>query len=113
MNTFPAESGPYGVSGSVPVYTDPACRNQAPIFDGNGAQLRNNAPILVTGRIAPFQSTASVLYIRYGVGNVITLYPAIVNKTPPTVTGSKGGNAALASLVGALAAAGVIVDTTS
>lgn len=31
----------------------------------------------------------------------------------PTVTGSKGGNAALASLIGALAAYGLIIDSTS
>jgi hypothetical protein len=33
--------------------------------------------------------------------------------TKPTVTGSKGGNAALASLIAALASQGLITDTTS
>jgi len=35
------------------------------------------------------------------------------NATPPTVTGSRGGNAALASLLTQLADAGVIVDDTT
>lgn len=33
--------------------------------------------------------------------------------TPPTVTGSRGGNVALANLLTVLAAAGVIVDGTT
>lgn len=33
--------------------------------------------------------------------------------TPPTVTGSRGGNAALASLLTTLAAAGIIVDAST
>ena len=42
-------------------------------------------------------------------GNIVTMAP----NTPPTVTGSRGGNAALASLLTALASLGLIVDGTS
>jgi hypothetical protein len=36
-----------------------------------------------------------------------------VPSTPPTITGSRGGNAALASLLTALASLGLIVNSTS
>jgi hypothetical protein len=36
-----------------------------------------------------------------------------VNGAPPTVTGSRGGNAALQSLLAALASLGLIVDKTT
>ena len=38
---------------------------------------------------------------------------AFVPTTKPTVTGSKGGNAALTSLMTALVALGLVTDTTS
>ena len=36
-----------------------------------------------------------------------------LNSAPPTVTGSKGGNAALASLIAALVTAGLVKDGTT
>lgn len=36
-----------------------------------------------------------------------------IGQTPPTVSGAKGSNAALGSLIAALVAAGLIIDTTT
>ena len=40
-------------------------------------------------------------------------FAAIVNTTPPTITGSRGGNAALGNLLSALEDAGLIKDSTT
>lgn len=56
--------------------------------------------------------SASRVYFRANDGGIHTLYPTSPT-TIPTVTGSRGANAALASLLTALAAQGIIVDSSS
>jgi hypothetical protein len=46
-------------------------------------------------------------------GNKIVQFSKLIPFTVPTVTGSKGGNAALASLITALATLGLVVDKTT
>ncbi len=46
-------------------------------------------------------------------GNSVKGFTKVVPSTVPTVTGSKGGNAALASLITALANLGLLTDKTS
>lgn len=46
-------------------------------------------------------------------GNDITNVNSVTPSTVPVVTGSKGGNAALASLITALAGLGLLTDKTS
>lgn len=113
MNTFPSESGPYnGLGGGVTVFLDLACTQLAAINSATGAALPKSIAPVQGQRVQPFQSAASILYIRDSTGQTIPLYPS-VNRTVPTVSGSKGANAALTSLIQALAAEGIIVDTTT
>lgn len=56
----------------------------------------------------------SVHWADSGVGSRIAVRPAYpYGATKPTVTGSKGGNAALTSLLTQLAALGIITDSTT
>jgi hypothetical protein len=63
-----------------------------------------------TGRVTLYVGTDDTLYIKNAAGSV--QYVSSL-ETPPTVSGSKGGNAALASLITALESLGLIVDTTT
>lgn len=54
---------------------------------------------------------AHALYLQTATGVYRTV--VTVPATPPTITGSRGGNAALASLLTALATLGVITDNTT
>ncbi|MEA2704268.1 MAG: hypothetical protein QOD63_2213, partial [Actinomycetota bacterium] len=60
----------------------------------------------VIGARVSGDGTGGTVTIKLGIGQRPTI-------TPPTVTGSRGANAALASLLTQLAAAGVIVDSSS
>lgn len=114
LSTFPAVPTALGIAGGgVPVFTDTKCTSRAQLFDSAGLPLRGNALELPsTGRIPLFQANASVLYVRDCTGAVITLDPS-AQRTAVAVTGAKGGNAALTSLIAALSQAGIIVDQTT
>lgn len=112
MNVFPSNPNVPALGQSFTVYADPACQVKASLFDLNGHPLPGSQATVVGGLIQPFQSTLTVLYARDMAGQIEALYPHAA-ATKPTVTGSKGANAALTSLVQALAAVGLIVDQTT
>jgi hypothetical protein len=98
------------------VYTDPACTNMALITDLNGSPLPGSQIVVSNDGFWPlFKCAISPVYLPVGgTGDIITLYPSDSDVPAQIVTGSKGGNVALASLITALIAAGVpIVDQTS
>ena len=112
LNTFPMVSHVTGLGGGQPVFLDPACRNRATVLSPTGAPLPGNE-VTVTGETVPlFQAAAAVVYMRDATGQAVALYPH-PTANPPTVTGSKGSNAALTSLMQALAGLGLVVDQTS
>jgi hypothetical protein len=112
MNIFPLNPDSAALGQAFTVYTDPRCTVKAPVFDTSGRPIPASQ-ITVTGKQIPqFQSTATVLYARDTAGIVETLYPHPFASSP-AVTGAKGGNAALTSLIAALAAQGIITDQTS
>lgn len=94
-------------NGNIGINMDAPAGNTGPghftvyLADTNAAPTTNP-----TGSTA-FYSTSGNFKIRSGAGNIVTLG----NK--PSVTGSRGGNAALANLLSVLATAGIITDGTS
>lgn len=90
--------------------------NSFRLMDGSGT---NWIRISRTGSITPSNA------IHFMAGGIANLYVGYSSTTPtlgffgtspiakPTVTGSRGGNAALASLITALANLGLVVDSTS
>lgn len=112
MNVFPSNPSVPALGQSFVAYVDPACRVKASLFDLNGHPLPGAQATVVGGVIQPFQAAPSVLYARDTAGQIEALY-AHAAATKPTVTGAKGANAALTSLVQALAALGLIVDQTT
>lgn len=111
LNIFPP-SHTYGNAGGVALYADSKLTQRASLFDLNGRPLQGNV-LNVTGAFMPeFQAPNSVLYLRASGGDVVELF-ASGPRTAPIVTGAKGGNAALTSLVSALAQLGIVVDQTS
>lgn len=113
-NVFPENTSGYNFGSHVQFFVDPACTIAAPITDPTtGMALPKSQVAVVGGVISSFAAgTATVLYARNNSGVTQTFYPSAV-RTKPTVTGSKSANAALTSLVTALAAQGIISDTTS
>lgn len=114
MPTFPHERvAPLATTGET-IYADPACTQRATITTLAGVPIPNSK--IDTGRDglrAQFICALPVVYVRNS-GAVTPLYPDIASSTSVAVTGSKGGNAALTSLIAALIAAGVpITDSTS
>jgi len=100
---------------SVTVYVDQTCRTPANILTQNGAPVPGSKLDLGTdGQLPLFQGpdTITVLWAKAGYGTPFSLHPA-ATVSLPIVTGAKGGNAALTSLLAALAVEGVIVDQTS
>lgn len=58
--------------------------------------------------------TRDTLWLSSGQGSRIAIRPAYpYGDTKPTVTGAKGGNAALTSLLSALASLGIVTDSTT
>lgn len=111
LNIFAPEPT-YGNAGGVPLYTDAKMTQRASLFDLTGRPLPGNM-LNVTGAFIPeFQASNSVLYLRAASGDVVQLF-ANDKRTAPTVTGAKGGNAALTSLMAALVQLGIVVDQTS
>lgn len=95
-----------------------------PIF--NQTQLWQNAAVAFTGVRFNFQDTGSAIgsllldlqkdgATKFQVGKEggIGVFGHVAPTVRPTVTGSRGGNAALASLITALAGSGIIADGTS
>lgn len=114
MNLFPESRQPIGiVGGGVQLFIDAGLTQRASLFDVNGKPLPGNAlNIPYSGVLPVFQSTASLLYLRAPSGEIMELYPS-AQKTAPVVTGSKGANAALTSLMAALSSLGLVVDSTT
>lgn len=112
MNVFPSNANVPPLGPSFIVFSDPACRTKAAVFDLFGHPLPGSQVQAPGGVVTQFQASATVLYARDTAGQVEALYPHPA-ATQPTVTGSKGANAALTSLVQALAALGLIVDQTT
>ena len=99
------------------IYTDAACTQKATILTPAGVPIPNSHIVAVEG-LRPFFTCATntVLYVKTDGGNVETLYPTDdpSTATAVAVTGSKGSNAALTSLIAALIAVGVpITDSTT
>ena len=106
----------HGEPSGVVIFSDKACRIPAAVNNATtgaplpGSKLDKDP----AGEWPQFTSTAAPVYVRGGNGTVVTISPQLSFGNPLTVTGSKGGNAALASLITQLIAAGVpIVDSTS
>lgn len=114
MNIFPSVRNQIGVTGgNVKVYVDSAFSQRASLFDINGVPIANNTlNIPNSGTLPEFQATQSILYLRLNDNTPLALLPSS-QRTASTVTGAKGGNAALTSLIAALVAQGLIVDQTS
>ena len=111
LNTF-APSHTYGNAGGLALYADSKLTQRATLFDLNGRPLQGNV-LNVTGAFMPeFQASNSVLFLRASSGDVVELF-ASGQRTAQIVTGAKAGNAALTSLVAALAQLGLIIDQTS
>lgn len=110
---------------SVGVYLDEALTASVPLpmrVSGGGARAVYVADATITPTVV-LSSTAAVLSaaaVPCGAGVPVRLGPltnSVTGGIPvasrPTVTGSRGGNAALASLVTQLAALGLIIDGTT
>jgi len=95
------------------LYVDPACTVPATVTALNGAPIPDS--VVVAGRDgASFQSASSPLYTPAADGTATVLNPALNFATPSAVTGAKGANAALGSLITALIAVGIpITDQTT
>ena len=113
--TFPSNRATIRV-GEI-VHTDAACTQKATILTPDGVPIPNSHLVAVDGLRPYFTcATNTVLYVRTASGNVETLYPTDDPSTAAAVavTGSKGSNAALTSLIAALIAVGVpITDSTT
>lgn len=99
------EKCPFNSIGNYYPFSDP--------FNGVGfntlTQLGDNYELGSGNGAAPFEATISSANVADGVG----FFGAALTTTKPTITGSKGGNAALGSLITALANYGLITDSTS
>jgi hypothetical protein len=113
---FPADRSA-GKQQSATIYLDAGLTRRAPITDANGNTIASAQIAADDDHLWPiFQSAASVVYYRNAnTGKVETMRSAgIAAGTTISITGSRGGNAALASLIAGLIAAGVpITDNTS
>ena len=99
--------------GPWPVFSDQGCTISASLFDVNGKPLPHNLlTIPDSGLLPAFQAAGSILYVRADDGSVRQLF-ASPQRTMATVTGAKAGNAALTSLLTALAQLGIVVDQTT
>jgi hypothetical protein len=95
------------------LYVDPDCTVPATLTALNGAPIPGS--IVSAGQDGiSFQSASGVLYRAGEDGVTSRLDPELNFDAPGTVTGSKGANAALASLITQLIAIGLpLVDQTS
>jgi len=115
MNVFATalpDKATKGLSGAT-MYADPACSVKAVLTDLNGRTLSGSVATIQDGSFAQFQATQAVLYFRAASGVIYPVYPEAHAGVLPVVTGSKGANAALTSLLAALASAGIITDSST
>lgn len=117
MTTYTYTPG-YRVAGvtSVLVFTDTLLSIPATISDATGLGYpTNQLPLLDDGEIPAFQCTSAPVYFGDPEsGQPVTLSPTETYSAPVPITGSKGANAALASLIAGLIQCGVpIVDQTT
>lgn len=111
LNVF-QPSPTFGVSGGLALFTDSRLTLRATVYDLNGRPLPGNV-VNVTGALIPeFQSASGILFFRAGSGEVAAL-SASGQRSGVVVSGAKGGNAALTSLIAALAQLGIVVDQTT
>lgn len=111
MATFPANQT--AVQQSWVVYLDPAVSILAPVCDAvSGAPLPGSTVIASQEKIWPLFTCAgvSVLYTLDVTGQVTIIRPAVGIGPVVTITGSRSGGAATASLIAALAALGMSVS---
>lgn len=109
-----------GKTQSATLYLDYGLTQLAPIFThsqnnpaGAGIPIVGSQLNADENGVWPlFLSVASVLYYRTDDGRIRTLVPT-PTQNPPTVSGSRGGGAALPALLTALAQQGIITDGTS
>ena len=108
---------------SVAFFTDPECKHRADVFDSPNHQYPHNEVTVATQRTIPHflardaetgQAVTTKLYAKSADGKrVWALDP---EPQPPhtnaVVTGTKGSDSALASLISVLAQLGIIVDGT-
>jgi hypothetical protein len=117
-NIFAENPGPYpGLAGGIPIWLDATAKLQrAAVFSATtGVPLPGNVVIVPSsGVIPPFGCAAPVVYIVAPSFDIIALAPS-GQRTAPIVTGSKGANAALTSLMAALGQSGLglVTDQTS
>ena len=113
MNTFPSDRLGVGMIGPIPVFVDARLTVRATLFDEHGNPLpHNQLTIPDSGMLPNFSANATVLYVRADDGTVRELFSNVARTMIP-VNGSKGGNAALTSLMAALAQLGIVVDQTT
>lgn len=113
--TFPATRTPPARTSGITVFTDQACTRVASITSLTGVPYPNGRIDVGSDDLLPEfigPAGATVLYAKTAGGVPFVMHPAPIT-TVPTVTGAKGGNAALTSLMTALAASGIVVDATT
>jgi hypothetical protein len=100
----------HGDPSGITLCSDKLLRSPAPVFNTTGAPLPGSKlDRWDNGDWPQFTSTITPLYYRAGNGTVSTLTP-VIGSSVVAVTGAKGGNAALASLIAALVQAGVPIN---
>lgn len=109
-----APAGQFGATGYF-LFTDKGLANPATLLDANGNPLPSNQVNLNgDGTWPTVQSTASPLWFVDEEGTKIQINPGLGYGAPVAVTGAKGSNAALGSLIAALISVGVpITDQTT
>lgn len=114
--TFPHATSALPRSSSAVIYADPACKVLADIQQPAGRPIPGSKiDVDQTGNLPQFlgPDTAQVVYTRTLAGQVVPLYPVVNGSVAVNVSGAKGSNAALGSLIAALVAQGLITDSTS
>jgi hypothetical protein len=112
---FPSSRTPPPRTTGLTLYTDAACRAAAALLTQGGAPIPGSkVDVGADGLLPLFQGPDgyTVLYARTPTGAVTLLHPA-PTAALPVVSGSKGSNAALGSLLAALAGEGVVLDQST
>ena len=113
-NNIYAEAAILRLNGPQPVFTDATFRTRVTVYNANGTQLPGNEVTVTNGYLTTFYtaSTVNTVFLKGDDGNPIQLF-AHASASAIVVTGSKGANAALTSLMSALAQIGIVVDQTT
>lgn len=109
--------GPYGIRGTGVNYNPGATLwVTGPVSSGDITSLHQHSFSVEGGTTVTFKLNNTLKCNATKIGSVNTETLGFWGATPivrPTVTGAKGGNAALTSLIAQLVAAGLITDSTS